>query len=307
MVLRHSIIYLFVYAMIFLYLLNIILEQQTILNIQHEKMDQLTKEIDMGICKEFIDAQASRKINQYYKLRPEYATPHCSEESLFNRFHFHTFIFNDRTPQQVIGTHSFIYQDRIDIGKYRVMKVKYEDAERERKIDILSTIHFINQIYENKEIIGFFLKEDNFVTCLSIDEIIQVIINFNLEKNIVNLGYDFGLIYIPASLIDSVLYNARGCFGSIEKCLSEQISYSRVRPPVAVKKIGSKELNSTKSCNWKCFVDCMDANIENEYQVSVDISSFFEAKGIKIQKTNGYCNKENTKEIEKIGCYEKSK
>jgi len=147
------------------------------------------------------------------------------------------------------------------------------------------------------------------VTCLSIDEIVKMILEYGLEEKVVSLAYGFGLIYIPVSMVHSFVANESSCNGTIAECLTTIDYFVRAHPPMSVKKYTIKQLEKYKNasmtiCNWKCYVDCVDSqliDIEN----AVDISEFYIKKGIKVTSSKGYCDEANDLDTQKKGCYEK--
>jgi len=153
------------------------------------------------------------------------------------------------------------------------------------------------------------------VTCLSTNEVIEVLIKYELQDKIVSFGYGFGLIYIPGIMFFNFLLEQYNCGSTIDSCLSEiplVYHFVIVHPPLVVHKQTISHIghNVKHSCDWKCFVDCTDVAHPRwgkglKMLKKVDISKFFKEKGITVVDSiaQGSCNQENSKIIEELGCY----
>src|SRR5690348_3171124 len=78
------------------------------------------------------------------------------------------------------------------------------------KSDLLATMEYVYNNYRSGKK-GFIFKEDDFVTCIATDDIINFIISRNLEDKVVSLGYGFGFMYIPAAKMVEFLKYERTC------------------------------------------------------------------------------------------------
>jgi hypothetical protein len=236
------------------------------------------------------------------------------DKDFMQNFHFHTFTSYLRTPLQILGTHSILYDDKIEFGSIFLNRTKERKKDKQLKKDMLSIINAVFQVYGSYRK-GIFFKEDDFVTCLSTNEIIEVLVKYELQDRIVSFGYGFGLIYIPCIMFFNFILEQYNCGSTIDTCLSEIpliYHFVLIHPPLAVHKQTISHIghNMKHSCDWKCFVDCTDVahprwGPEFKMLKRVDVSKYIREKGIAVidSVAQSSCNQENNKKVEAIGCY----
>jgi len=235
-------------------------------------------------------------------------------ECLNQLIHYHTFCYSERMPHQILGTFSVVEEHKIFFNMGESIERVF-NRRNQLKSDYLNVIDFIYDKYHH-EVYGFIFKEDSFVTCISTNEIINIILMNKLEDKIVSLAYGFGLMYIPVGKLKEFIRLENNCRKTLDTCLYDRIALRqiviKVHPPLAVHRNTVNYLNITddlnSNCDWNCFVDCHDISLgsKNRTNILLNITDFYQNKGIKIIDlyNRAYCNDQylNRDEDMKIGC-----
>jgi len=231
-----------------------------------------------------------------------------------NLFHFHTIASSLRTPQQVIGSVSFMHENYFVIDNHTYPRKFYgrSNPDQQIKQDLKFIVLEVFKLFSGmNQKIGIFFKEDDFVLCMSEMDIIDVILKYGLQRRIVSLAYGFGLVYIPRVYLDKFLFALARCNSAIDSCLSSKLmrdAFIKIHPPFAVHKNTKSHINHDEKhkCNWKCFIDCKDAaheRTEDYHKLYLNVTPYFNSRGIGILDMYifGHCN---ISPIDKNLCYD---
>jgi len=117
---------------------------------------------------------------------------------------------------------------------------------------------------------SYIIKEDDFLFCLEINQILNLLNKEKLIYEIVNLAYGAGMIYFHINKLENLIKIQQSCLDPIDTCLNNK-SYG-FTIPLGFHIQQHSHFNHEQHCILRCGIKCYDygnyikiKTIENDY------------------------------------------